>query len=178
MPQRFGPCLGQTRLAFTSTLISAAPRGADLLRHQTPGALAPSPTEAVVTSLRLEAQLLEGGLVCALLLQTEARSPSTPCTPVGAGKSCYFSLPGEFAKVLGSFQGGGQVHKRCLGYLGAHPASPGRRGSLEIRLCLGLASRWAREPLREATCCYQMWGTPSVSRARTLRRGEQSYALL
>lgn len=108
-----------------------------------------------MTSLRLEAQLLEGGPVCALLLQTEARSPSTPCTPVGAGKSCYFSLLGEFAKVLGYFLGGGQVHSRCLGYLGAYSASPGRKGSLEIRLCLRLDSRWAWEPLREATC-YQL----------------------
>lgn len=73
--------------------------------------------------------------------------------------------------MLGLSWDGGQIHGGCLGCSGACPASPIKIESLEIRLCLGLANRWAREPQREATY-YQIPETPPEHR-ETGPRGEE-----
>lgn len=81
---------GQTRLASASTVVRAAQHGPDLRSHWTPAMLAPRQREAAEASLRLEAQLSDGGIVRALPLGMEARSPSLPCPRAGAGSSLLF----------------------------------------------------------------------------------------
>lgn len=49
------------------TLVRAAQCGPDLLSHLTPGVPSPGQREASMTSLRLEAQLWDGGTVSATL---------------------------------------------------------------------------------------------------------------